>query len=88
MNNTAATVILVVAALALGAGVHFYTPPLKATVCAAEGYVVVQAREAGPLEIDFGVEAPVTDALTGKQIGVGPRVSLPFQKGETKIFRY
>ena len=69
------------------AGVHFYTPPLKATVCAAEGYVVVQAREAGPLEIDFGNEDLVVDFLTGKQIGVGPKVSLPFQKGETRIFR-
>ncbi len=69
------------------AEVHFYTPPLKATVCAAEGYVVVQAREAGPLEIDFGNEDLVVDFLTGKQIGVGPKVSLPFQKGETRIFR-
>ena len=48
----------------------------------------MQAREDGPLEIDFGVEAPVMDALTGKQIGVGPKVTLPFQKGETRIFRY
>ena len=72
---------------AKAAGVHFYTQPLKATVCAAEGYVVVQAREEGPLEIDFGVEAPVTDALTDKRIGVGPKVKLPFQKGETRIFR-
>ena len=72
---------------AQAAGVHFYTQPLKATVCAAEGYVVVQAREAGPLEIDFGNEDLVVDFLTGKQIGVGPKVSLPFQKGETRIFR-
>jgi hypothetical protein len=69
------------------AGVHFYTPPLKATVCAAEGYVVVQAREEGPLEIDFGKEGPVVDFLTGEQIGTGPKVSLPFKKGETKIFQ-
>ena len=72
---------------AKAAGVHFYTPPLKATVCAAEGYVVVQAREEGPLEIDFGKEGPVADFLTGKQIGVGPKISFPFQRGETKIFR-
>ena len=76
-----------IVAHAKAAGVHFYTPPLKATVCAAEGYVVVQAREAGPLEIDFGNEDLVVDFLTGKQIGVGPKVSLPFQKGETRIFR-
>ena len=69
------------------AGVHFYTPPLKATVCAAEGYVVVQAREEGPLEIDFGKEGAVVDFLTGKQLGTGPKVSLPFKKGETKIFQ-
>ena len=72
---------------AKAAGVHFYTQPLKATVCAAEGYVVVQAREAGLLEIDFGNEDLVVDFLTGKQIGVGPKVSLSFQKGETRIFR-
>lgn len=72
---------------AKAAGVHFYTPPLKATVCAAEGYVVVQAREEGPLEIDFGKDGPVVDFLTGKQIGTGPKISLPFRKGETKIFQ-
>ena len=59
----------------------------KAAVCAAEGYVVVQAREEGPLEIDFSKEGPVVDFPTGKQIGTGPKVSLPFQKGETKIFQ-
>ena len=72
---------------AKAAGVHFYTPPLKATVCAAEGYVVVQAREAGLLEIDFGEEGVVVDFLTGRQIGNGPKLSVDFAKGETKVFK-
>jgi hypothetical protein len=76
-----------IVAHAKAAGVHFYTQPMKATVCAAEGYVVVQAREAGLLKIDFGNDDLVVDFLTGKQIGVGPKLSLPFKKGETRIFR-
>ena len=72
---------------AKAAGVHFYTQPLKATVCAAEGYVVVQAREEGPLEIDFGGEVAVVDFLTGRQLGRGPKLSVDFVKGETKVFK-
>ena len=41
----------------------------------------------GDLEIDFGKEGAVVDFLTGKQLGTGPKVSLPFKKGETKIFQ-
>ena len=60
---------------------------MAATVCAAEGYVVVQAREEGPLEVDFGNADLVVDFLAGRQVGAGPKVSLPFRKGETRIFR-
>ena len=73
---------------AKAAGVHFYTRPMAATVCAAEGFLVVQARQEGPLEIDFGEVGPVSDALTGRPIGTGPRISVPFLLGETRIFRF
>jgi len=69
------------------AGVHLYTPPGKACVCAAEGYVMVQAQEAGLLTIDFGRKADVTDSLQGSVIGVGSRLTLPFRQGETRLFR-
>ena len=72
---------------AKAAGVHFYTRPMAATVCAAEGFLVVQARQEGPLEIDFGGGGPVFDVLAGGQIGTGPRLSVPFCLGETRIFR-
>ena len=73
---------------AKAAGVHFYTRPMAATACAAEGFLVVQARQEGPLEIDFGEDGPVSDALTGRPIGTGPRISVPFLLGETRIFRF
>ena len=76
-----------IAARARAAGVHLYAPPGKAVVCAAEGYVLVQAQEAGILPLDFGKAATVEDALTGKVVGEGPVVNVDFRLGETRLFR-
>lgn len=75
-----------IAMRAKAAGVHLYTPAGKANVCSSEGYVLVQALEEGPLEIDFGTVTPITDVLTGVTVGRGPRLTLPFRLGETRLF--
>lgn len=76
-----------IARRARAAGVHLYAEPGKAVVCASEGYVVVQARREGPLELDFGDACTVSDALTGASIGFGPAISVPFKVGETRVFK-
>ena len=74
------------AARAKRAGAHCYVEPGKADIAVAEGFVLVQALSDGPLEIDFGVTGPVRDALTGQTIGNGPRLTVPYRLGETRIF--
>lgn len=69
------------------AGVHCYTKAQQANVAAAEGFVFVQATVDGPIEVDFGKAAPIQDFLTGEQLGVGPKLSLPFRKGEARVFK-
>lgn len=76
-----------IAERAKAAGVHLYAPPGKAVVCAAEGYVLVQAQEAGVMPLDFGKAATVEDALTGKAVGEGPVVNVDFRLGETRLFK-
>ena len=75
-----------IAAHARRAGVHLYAEPGKANVLAAEGYVLVQALVEGPLDIDFGRDGDVRDWFTGAALGRGPKLSVPFRKGETRIF--
>ena len=69
------------------AGVHLFTAPGKANVCSAEGYVVVQALQEGPLEIDFGTACRVVDMLTGEPVGHGPVVTRRFATGECHVYR-
>ena len=76
-----------IAATALRAGAHAYVRPGAAYVTAAEGYVSVFARTEGPIEVDFGTTGKVFDFLTGAAVGAGPKLTLPFRKGETRIFR-
>ena len=76
-----------IAARARQAGVHLWTAADKANVCSAEGLVVVQALEAGPLAIDFGAAGEITDFFTGASVGTGPQLTLPFRLGETRVFR-
>ena len=76
-----------IARRARAAGVHLYAEPGKAVVCASEGYVVVQARREGPLELDFGDACTVSDALTGAFVCNGPKAVLQFRMGETRLFK-
>lgn len=77
-----------VRALAKLTGVHLYTNTTTATVWAANGYLSVQAHEAGPLAIDVGKAVPVSDALTGQALGRGPKVTLPMTQGEVRVLKY
>lgn len=76
-----------IAAAARRAGVRPFTAPGAASVSAAENCVMVQARQDGPLEIDFGADGKIVDLLSGNAVGAGFRLVLPFAKGETRIFR-
>lgn len=77
----------VIAERARRAGAHLYVAPDVANVCAADGYVMIQALVDGPLEVDFGARAVVSDFFTGARLGIGPRLSVPFRRGEPRIFR-
>jgi len=74
-------------AVAKLAGVHLFTEA-NVPVWAAEGYVAIQAHAAGPITVDVGQAAPVLDALDGRPLGQGPRLSVPFRQGETRVLRY
>ena len=69
------------------AGVHCYTKAGEANVAAAEGYVFVQAIVDGPIEVDFGTKGEVVDFLSGEKLGAGPKLSVPFRKGEARVFK-
>jgi beta-galactosidase len=74
-------------AVAKLAGVHFFTEA-EVPVWAAEGFVAIQAHAAGPITLDVGHASPVFDALEGASLGQGPRLSVPFKQGETRVFKY
>jgi hypothetical protein len=76
-----------VRALAKLAHVHLFTEG-PATVWAAENYLSFQALEAGDLAIDTGKSGPVIDALDGKPLGEGPKVTLPVKKGEVRVLKF
>jgi hypothetical protein len=76
-----------VRALAKMAGAHLFTEG-KATVWAAEGYISLQAHETGPLVLNTGRQGKVVDALDGKALGNGPKVTLTLKKGEVRVIKY
>ena len=76
-----------IAARAAKAGVHCFVAPGTANICSAEGVVLVQALKDGALEIDFGSPGAVYDALNGEFVCNGPKATLPFRMGETRLFK-
>jgi hypothetical protein len=74
-------------AVAKLAGVHVFTEA-EVPVWAAEGYVAIQAHAPGPVTVDVGQATPVFDALDGRPLGQGPRLSVSFKQGETRVLRY
>lgn len=73
-------------ALARLAGVHLYAQPGSA-LWAANGYLSIQALTNGVVRLDTGSGAPVTDALDGQKIGVGPTVDLNLEAGDVRVLR-
>ena len=67
------------------AGCHVYAPARTVNVIAAEGLVLLQATIDGTIDVDVGRTGEVRDFLSGERLGVGPRLSVPFRKGETRI---
>jgi hypothetical protein len=76
-----------VRALAKIAGVHVFTEDNSA-VWATDGYISIQAHQAGPVLINIGKPDVVTDALSGKPLGHGPKLRLNFAEGETRVLKY
>ncbi len=69
------------------AGVHLFTEG-NATVWASNGHVSFQVHDSGPIVIDTGENREVTDALDGKILGKGPKVTLNLHKGDTRVLKY
>jgi beta-galactosidase len=73
--------------LARLAGVHLFTEDNSA-VWATDHFISVQAHQAGPITINTGKPGAVDDALTGDRLGEGPRLTVDFTQGETKVLSY
>ena len=63
---------------------HLYTQQ-DCNVYANGPYVVLHAAQDGSLEVDTGASVSVRDLLDDQIIGTGPKITLPFQKGETRV---
>ena len=68
------------------AGARCVVKPGVANVAAGGAFTMVQSVVGGDMEVDFGASGEVFDYMTGKSLGSGPRLVLPFRKGETRIF--
>jgi hypothetical protein len=74
-------------AMARLAGVHVFAEA-NVPLWAAENHLALQAHADGPITLDTGQARPVFDALDDRRVGQGPRVTLPFRAGETRVLRY
>jgi beta-galactosidase len=71
---------------ARSAGVHL-TTQTDCNVYANGPYLVLHAARDGSTEIDTGRPDEIVDLLTGQRLGPGPRISLPLEKGDTRVLR-
>lgn len=74
----------VLRAAAREAGVHLFAN-VDCHVYANGGFVAVHGAQDGPVELDLGGSGPVRDALTGREIDAGSRLTLPLRRGETRV---
>jgi len=72
--------------LARIAGAHLYTS-VDAAVWAHAPFLSIHAVTDGPLAIDTGSAAPITDAFSSQAFGPGPKIELPIRAGETRVLR-
>jgi beta-galactosidase len=68
------------------AGVHLFTQT-DCNVYANGPYLSLHTAADGPLTLDTGRKQPVVDLLTGQTLGNGPRITLPIQKGQTRVLK-
>jgi len=66
------------------AGVHLVTQQ-DCNVYANGSLLVLHAADDGDREIDVGKAGDVCDLMTGAVIGQGPKMTLPFQRGDTRV---
>jgi len=71
-------------AAARKAGVHLFTET-DCNVYANGPYLVLHASQDGPVAVDTSRSGPVVDLLTGELLGMGPKVTIPMQLGETRV---
>lgn len=69
------------------AGVHLFTQT-DCNVYANADFLSLHAAQDGQLEINTGKPGPVYDMLSGEQIGAGPKLTLPMQRGDSRVLRY
>jgi hypothetical protein len=69
------------------AGVHLYTET-DCNVYANGPILGLHGAKDGPVAVDTGRSGPVEDALSGEPVGMGPRLTIPLKKGETRVLRY
>lgn len=69
------------------AGVHLFTQT-DCNVYASGPFVAIHASQDGPVELDVGKAADITDMLTGEVVGRGPKITLPLKRGDTRILKY
>ncbi len=68
------------------AGVHLYTET-DCNVYANGPIVGLHAAQDGPIRLDAGRKSAIYDALSGKLLGNGPEISLPMNRGDTRVLR-
>ncbi|MCX6910724.1 MAG: hypothetical protein NTY01_22150, partial [Verrucomicrobia bacterium] len=69
------------------AGVHLFTET-DCNVCANGRFLSLHASQDGPVAVNTGKPAPVTDVLSGEQVARGPRFTLPLKRGDTRVLGY
>lgn len=62
--------------------------PGKLVAWAADDVMSVQALAAGEYGLSFPTDGEVFDGITGKTVGRGPRISVKFRLGETRMFAW
>jgi len=69
------------------AGVHLFTET-DCNVYANGPFLALHASQDGPIELNTNNSREVTDILTNKPLGTGPKLTIPLQRGETRVLRY
>jgi hypothetical protein len=72
---------------ARASGAHLFTQT-DCNVYANGSFVALHASQDGSVELDTGRPGEIRDALSDEVVGRGPVLSLPLQRGETRVLKY